>query len=302
MAGFGVNLLSQPALSATVAAQAGERERGFVPLPPIALEQVAPGCPNHNELLVSVLLGLDAWYRRLLEPDGGRALLDELRRHSATLGRRGARAHPRRDRHRVGRRPVRGREARRGDGPRCRSHRCRRLSPRALRTHLTARLGPDRTTRPRPHASAPTARPARHAGPVAVRAPPAPPRRRPGPGGGGRIYRGIRCGRGHPATIHCDPVRSELEGCRGRASGRRPGSAGLAGGGGSRGVRRGRDARGEAADHARRSAHRPPAGPCGCRRHGAVELAELDRSRTRRLSPTSPASGRAAGEWASWSC
>lgn len=88
VAGFGVNLLSQPALRAAVAAQAGEPERDFVPLPPIALEEVAAGRPDRNELLVSVLLRLDAWYRRLQEPTGGRALLDELRRHSATLGRR----------------------------------------------------------------------------------------------------------------------------------------------------------------------------------------------------------------------
>lgn len=88
VAGFGVNLLSQPALRATVAAQAGESERDFVPLPPIALEEVAAERPDRNELLVSVLLRLEAWYRRLQEPAGGRALLDELRRHSATLGRR----------------------------------------------------------------------------------------------------------------------------------------------------------------------------------------------------------------------
>ena len=88
VAGFGVNLLSQPALSAAVAAQAREPERDFVPLPPIALEEVAASRPNRNELLVSVLLRLDAWYRRLQQPAGGRALLDELRHHSATLGRR----------------------------------------------------------------------------------------------------------------------------------------------------------------------------------------------------------------------
>ena len=87
VAGFGVNLLSQPALSATVAGQAGELERDFTPLPPIALEEVAARRPNRNELLVSVLRRLDAWYRRLQEPAGERALLDELRRHSATLGR-----------------------------------------------------------------------------------------------------------------------------------------------------------------------------------------------------------------------
>lgn len=88
VAGLGVNLLSQPALSAAVAARAGEPERDFTALPPIALEEVAAGRPNRDELLVSVLLRLDAWYRRLQEPAGGAALLDELRRHSATLGRR----------------------------------------------------------------------------------------------------------------------------------------------------------------------------------------------------------------------
>ncbi len=88
VAGFGVNLRSHPALSAAVAAQAGEPERDVTPLPPIALEEVAAERPDRNELLVSVLLRLDAWYRRLQEPAGERALLDELRRRSATLGRR----------------------------------------------------------------------------------------------------------------------------------------------------------------------------------------------------------------------
>ena len=88
VAGFGVNLLSRPALSAAVATQAGEPARDFVPLPPIALEEVAARRPDRNELLVSVLLRLDAWYRRLQEPGGGGVLLEELRRHSATLGRR----------------------------------------------------------------------------------------------------------------------------------------------------------------------------------------------------------------------
>ena len=86
--GFGVNLLSQPVLSAAVAAQAREPERDFAPLPPIALEEVVASRPNRNGLLLAALLRLDAWYRRLHEPAGGRALLDELRRHSATLGRR----------------------------------------------------------------------------------------------------------------------------------------------------------------------------------------------------------------------
>ena len=87
VAGFGVNLLSQPALSEAVATQVEDAERDFVPLPPIALDEVAAGRPDRNELLVSVLLRLDAWYARLQEPAGGQALLDELRRHSATLGR-----------------------------------------------------------------------------------------------------------------------------------------------------------------------------------------------------------------------
>ena len=88
VAGFGVNLVSQPALSAMVAAQAGEAGRDFTPLPATALDALAVAPPHRNELLVSVLVRLDAWYRRLQEPSGGRALLDELRRHSATLGRR----------------------------------------------------------------------------------------------------------------------------------------------------------------------------------------------------------------------
>ncbi|MDE0654830.1 MAG: biotin--[acetyl-CoA-carboxylase] ligase [bacterium] len=88
VAGFGVNLLSQPALRAAVAEQAGEPERGFTPLPPVALEEVSATQPDRDELLVSVLLRLDAWYRRLQEPAGERALLVELRSHSATIGRR----------------------------------------------------------------------------------------------------------------------------------------------------------------------------------------------------------------------
>lgn len=87
VAGFGVNLLSHPALSATVAAQVGETERDFAPLPPTALDALAVVPPSRDELLVSVLVRLDAWYRRLREPAGERDLLDELRRHSATLGR-----------------------------------------------------------------------------------------------------------------------------------------------------------------------------------------------------------------------
>ncbi|MCY3925660.1 MAG: biotin--[acetyl-CoA-carboxylase] ligase [bacterium] len=87
VAGFGVNLLSHPALSATVAAQVGETERDFAPLPPTALDALAVLPPSRDELLISVLVRLDAWYRRLREPAGERDLLDELRRKSATLGR-----------------------------------------------------------------------------------------------------------------------------------------------------------------------------------------------------------------------
>ena len=57
-------------------------------LPPVALEELASRPVDRNELLVAVLLRLDTWYRRLHEPQGARDLLDELRRHSATLGRR----------------------------------------------------------------------------------------------------------------------------------------------------------------------------------------------------------------------
>ncbi|MCY4629716.1 MAG: biotin--[acetyl-CoA-carboxylase] ligase [bacterium] len=87
VAGFGVNLVSQPALDATAAARAGDPDSGFKPLPPIALDAVTARPPGRNELLVSVLLRLDAWYRRLRGPAGERDLLDELRRNSATLGR-----------------------------------------------------------------------------------------------------------------------------------------------------------------------------------------------------------------------
>ena len=86
--GFGVNLLSQPALTAVVAERAAEaQESGFEPLPPVALEATGAQQPSRNELLVSVLLRLDAWCRRLREPSGERDLLTELRRHTATLGR-----------------------------------------------------------------------------------------------------------------------------------------------------------------------------------------------------------------------
>ena len=47
VAGFGVNLVSQPALSAMVAAQAGEAERDFTPLPPTALDALAVAPPRN---------------------------------------------------------------------------------------------------------------------------------------------------------------------------------------------------------------------------------------------------------------
>lgn len=85
VAGFGVNLRSHAALVSAVAA--ADPESGFAPLPPVALEAITDHAPDRNELLVSVLVRLDAWYRRLREPAGERDLLDELRRHSTTLGR-----------------------------------------------------------------------------------------------------------------------------------------------------------------------------------------------------------------------
>lgn len=87
VAGFGVNLLSQPVLSSTAAERVGETERGFVPLPRTALDALVACPPSRDELLISVLVRLGAWYRRLQEPAGRRALLDELRANSATLGR-----------------------------------------------------------------------------------------------------------------------------------------------------------------------------------------------------------------------
>ena len=87
VAGFGVNLRSQGSLTAAVAAEVDtDPESGFAPLPPVALEAIAARPPDRNELLVSVLLRLDAWYRRLQDPRGERDLLGALRRHSATLG------------------------------------------------------------------------------------------------------------------------------------------------------------------------------------------------------------------------
>ncbi len=96
--GFGVNVLTHEGLAAAVAAvdpPDGEAAHGgvgtapasFAALPPVALEELASRPVDRKELLVAVLLRLDAWYRRLGEPQGARDLLGELRRHSATLGR-----------------------------------------------------------------------------------------------------------------------------------------------------------------------------------------------------------------------
>ena len=85
--GFGVNLRSDPALGATVSGS-DEHEEGFAPLPPTTLEDLTGHRPDRNRLLVSVLMRLDGWYRRLQEPCGQAALVAELRRRSATLGRR----------------------------------------------------------------------------------------------------------------------------------------------------------------------------------------------------------------------
>ena len=83
--GFGVNLHSHAGLAAAVEAA---RTAGNAPaLPPVALDALVPGRPDRDELLVAVLVGLDAWYRRLGEPGGARHLVDELSRHSSTLGR-----------------------------------------------------------------------------------------------------------------------------------------------------------------------------------------------------------------------
>ena len=84
--GLGVNVHSHAGLAAAVETA---RTAGDVPaLPPVALDALVPGAPDRNELLVAVLLGLDAWCRRLGEPHGARHLVDELRRYSSTLGRR----------------------------------------------------------------------------------------------------------------------------------------------------------------------------------------------------------------------
>ena len=44
-------------------------------LPPVALAELASQQVDRNELLVAVLLRLDAWYRRLHEPQGAGDLL-----------------------------------------------------------------------------------------------------------------------------------------------------------------------------------------------------------------------------------
>ncbi|MXZ31436.1 MAG: biotin--[acetyl-CoA-carboxylase] ligase [Acidimicrobiia bacterium] len=87
--GFGVNLTAESALrEAVAAASAPARESGFAPLPPVALDTLAARPVSRHELLISALRCLDAAYRRLLAPGGPAELLAELRRHSATLGRR----------------------------------------------------------------------------------------------------------------------------------------------------------------------------------------------------------------------
>ena len=84
--GFGVNLHGHAGLGAAVEAT---RAAGEEPaLPPVALDALVRGTPDRNELLVAVLVHLDAWCRRLGEPNGARHLVGELGRHSSTLGRR----------------------------------------------------------------------------------------------------------------------------------------------------------------------------------------------------------------------
>ena len=103
--GFGVNVLAHEGLTMAIAAAHREDSEaagvgwdgettgvGMVGesasmLPPVALAELASRPVDRNELLVAVLLRLDAWYRRLDEPQGAPDLLPELRRHSATLGR-----------------------------------------------------------------------------------------------------------------------------------------------------------------------------------------------------------------------
>ena len=83
--GFGVNLHSHAGLAAAV--EAARTATGEATLPPVALDTLVRGTPDRNELLVAVLVRLDAWCGRLAEPHGARHLVDELRRHSCTLGR-----------------------------------------------------------------------------------------------------------------------------------------------------------------------------------------------------------------------
>ena len=83
--GFGVNLRSHAGLAPAVEAAGSAGEAA--PLQPVALDALLSGVPDRNELLVAVLLGLDAWYRRLGEPRGASHLVDELRRYSCTVGR-----------------------------------------------------------------------------------------------------------------------------------------------------------------------------------------------------------------------
>ena len=94
--GFGVNVLPYEGLTMAIAAAdrgnsettgAGMDGESFGMLPPVALAELASRPVDRNELLVAVLLRLDAWYRRLGGPRGAPDLLAELRRHSATLGR-----------------------------------------------------------------------------------------------------------------------------------------------------------------------------------------------------------------------
>ena len=103
--GFGVNVLAYEGLTMAIAAArredseaagvgwdrettgAGMGAESASMLPPVALADLASRPVDRNELLVAVLLRLDAWYRRLEEPQGALHLLPELRRHSATLGR-----------------------------------------------------------------------------------------------------------------------------------------------------------------------------------------------------------------------
>ena len=94
--GFGVNVLPYEGLTMAIAAAdrgnsettgAGMDGESFGMLPPVALAELASRPVDRNELLVAVLLHLDAWYRRLGGPRGAPDLLAELRRHSATLGR-----------------------------------------------------------------------------------------------------------------------------------------------------------------------------------------------------------------------